>query len=304
MACSKELHETGRATPRTCPDCGLGPCKRNVGNILLTKGSRKMETMVVTITPEMANNLLENNKKNRPLKMHHLAFLCEEIFSGRWKFNGDTIRIATDGSLIDGQHRLEAVRRTGISIKTLLVYGLDPEVFDTIDSGAVRSAGDTLSVAGEKNGRKLGAALVVADELLAGKTDFIRPIKVSNAEILKMLDRHADIRNSLKWGDALSRLAPPSISIALHYIFSKSHPEKANEFFRLVATGENLEVHNPAYALRQRLIENATAKGKISRRYMAALFIKAWKSWRAGSKLKKLNFREVGDSPESFPTID
>lgn len=262
-----------------------------------------MEAIAVTITPELATAMLENNPRNRPLKRLHVAFLCEEMRNGRWKFNGDTIRIATDGSLIDGQHRLEAVRQTGVSIKTLLVNGLDPDVFDTIDGNAKRSAGDTLSVAGEKNGRTLAAALVVADDLLTGKTDFVRTIKVSNAEILNMLERHPDIRKSINWGNALCRLSPASVTVALHYIFSLKNQEKADEFFHLVATGENLEIHNPAYLLRQRLIDNATAKGKLTRRYTSALFVKAWNSWRAGAKLKYLRFREVGDTAETFPIV-
>ena len=263
----------------------------------------EMEAKAVTITPEIASAILENNPRNRPMKRLHVAFLCDEMRHGRWKFNGDTIRIGTDGSLIDGQHRLEAVRQTGVAIKALLVNGLDPAVFDTIDGGAKRSAGDTLSVAGEKNGRNLAAALVVADDLMTGKTDFFRLIKVSNAEILNMLDRHPDIRKSVKWGKSLCRLAPFSVSVALHYIFSRSAPEKADEFFHAVATGESLEIHNPAYLLRQRLIDNATAKGKITRRYTAALFVKAWNSWRAGGKLKYLRFREVGEAAEPFPAV-
>lgn len=262
-----------------------------------------MEAVSVTITPEMANDFLENNPKNRPLKRFHLAFLCEEMRKGRWKFNGDAIRVATDGTLIDGQHRLEAVRQTGVSIKTLMVSGLDPDVFDTIDSGAKRSAGDTLAVAGEKNGRNLASALVVANSILSGKTDFTRTIKASNAEILNLLDRHPEIRKSVKWGNSLGRLTPPSVSIAMHYIFSRVSQEKADEFFHMVATGEQLDIHDPAYLLRQRLIDNATAKGKLTRRYIAALFIKAWNSWRAGTKLKFLRFREAGESPEPFPAV-
>lgn len=262
-----------------------------------------MKAVTATITPEFADELLENNPRNRPLKRLHLSFLCEEMRSGRWRFNGDTIRIAVDGSLLDGQHRLEAVRQTGVSIKTLLVTWVDADVFDTIDSGAKRSPGDTLAVFGEKNGRALAAALVVADDLLSGKTDFIRNIKISNAEVLNMLERHPDIRKSLKWGKAISRLAPASISVALHYIFSQRNTGKADEFFHAIATGENLDMYNPAYLLRQRLIDNATAKGKITRRYTAALFVKAWNSWLAGTKLRCLRFREVGESQEPFPVV-
>jgi hypothetical protein len=262
-----------------------------------------MTAKEVVITPSMASILLANNPKNRPLKRRHIVFLCEEIRNGRWKFNGDAIRIGTDGSLIDGQHRLEAVRQTDIAIKALVVDGLDPNVFDTIDGGALRTAGDTLTVAGEKNGRNLAGALVVADEILSGKTDFYRQVKVSNAEILNMLNRHPDIRRSMIYGNTLKRLAPASVTVALHYIFSRKAPEKADRFFQAVATGENLDMHNPAYVLRQRLIDNATSKAKLTRRYIAALFVKAWNVWLSGGKTKNLRFREFGDYPEQFPEV-
>lgn len=262
-----------------------------------------MHATTVTITPEMAEEFLGSNPRNRPMKRQHLAFLCEEMRSGRWKTNGDTIRIGVDGTLIDGQHRLEAVRQTGTPITTLLVTGLELDAFDTIDSGAKRSAGDTLAVAGEKNGRNLAAALVVADDLLAGRTDFVRSMKTSNAEVLNMLDRHPEIRDSLSWGKALVRLAPASISVAMHYIFRRRNKEKADAFFNAVATGVGLEFDSPAYLLRQRLIDNATAKGKLTRRYTAALFIKAWNSFNTGQRLKYLRFREVGDAAEPFPTV-
>lgn len=262
-----------------------------------------MKVETVTITPEIAEEMLTNNTCNRPVKRLHVAFLVNELVAGRWKFNGDPVRIGFDGSLIDGQHRLEAVMQSGVAIKTLLITGLDPEVFDTIDSGALRSAGDTLSVAGEKNGRNLAAALVVANDLSRGKTDFNRSIKISNAEILNMLSQHEAIKDSMCWGRSLVRLAPCSIVVALHYLFSQQNPNRANAFFEAVHTGVGLDIDSPVYLLRQRLIDNATAKGKMTRRYMAALFVKAWNAYASSRKLKYLRFRETGDCPEPFPTI-
>lgn len=265
-----------------------------------------MQHKTVEITPDMAERLLERNVRNRPLKSQSLAFLCRELREGRWRQNGDTIRIDADGNLIDGQHRLEAVRLTGISITTLLVTDLEPDVFDTIDSGARRSAGDTLAVAGEKNGRNLAAALVLVDELLTSDTPFGRSVKVSNAEILLMLDKYTGVRDSISWGKALSpRLAvPPSLSTALHYVLSLHDRVKAERFFQSIQTGELLQANDPEYLLRERLLDNSTAKGKMSRRYMAALFIKAWNASLRGQKLKFLRFREVGDAPEVFPKIN
>jgi hypothetical protein len=262
-----------------------------------------MKVAQVMITPDMAQDMLESNTSNRPIKRNHLSFLVREIEAGRWKKNGDPIRIGNDGSLVDGQHRLLAVVQSGIPIATLLITDLDPDVFDTIDSGACRSHGDTLSVAGEKNGRNLAAALIVADELLAGKTEFTRTKKTSNAEILGMMDKHSEIKQSMYWGKPIGKYAPFSISVALHYLFHKANPAKADAFFEAIHTGLGLEFDSPVYLLRQRLIDNATAKGKMTRRYMVALFIKAWNAYSCSRKLKNLRFRETGDAPESFPCL-
>jgi hypothetical protein len=263
-----------------------------------------MKIKTIVITPEMARELLTNNTANRPIKPNHIIFLMKEIVSGNWKFNGDPIRIGHDGSLIDGQHRLTAVIRTGIAIETLLIDGLDPKVFDTIDSGARRSTGDTLSVFGEKNGRNLAAALVVVNDLIMGKNDFHHTVKISNSEILDMLNKYSGIRESLYWGRAIDKLAPFSVSVALHYLFSLKNKDKANTFFEAIHTGVNINNNDPTYWLRRRMIENATSKSKMTRRYMAALFIKAWNAHTTSKKMRSLKFCETGDGAEPFPNIE
>lgn len=142
---------------------------------------------MTTITPDMASDLLNKNTGNRPIKKQHLEFICEEIRCGRWQVNGDAIRIAIDGTLIDGQHRLAAVVRTGISITTMIVSGVEKSAFETIDSGASRSNADTLAVLGEKNTRNLAAALLLVKDLLDGNTSFAHVIKTSNTEIIGLI---------------------------------------------------------------------------------------------------------------------
>jgi hypothetical protein len=132
----------------------------------------------------MAAKLLSNNTRNRSVRRKNVEFFAKEILSGNWKLNAETIKVGRDGTLLDGQHRLYAVVETGMSIQCLLATDLDQDVFDTIDTGARRSAGDTLTVAGEVCGRNLAAALVLCEDILEGNMAFSRNVKVSNGEVL------------------------------------------------------------------------------------------------------------------------
>lgn len=110
------------------------------------------------ITPIDANNLLARNKNNRPLDSRRVTRYCREIELGRWAINGDTIKVDTEGELLDGQHRLEALVRSGKPLECLLVRNLNKEVFSTIDVGKTRSGGDVLAILGFQYASHLSAA--------------------------------------------------------------------------------------------------------------------------------------------------
>ena len=100
-----------------------------------------------TITPDIAKEMLLKNTNNRPVSEKHVRRLAKEITEDRWQLNGDTIRF-NGTRLVDGQHRLLAVVKSGKAIETLVVDGLESDVFKTIDIGKIRSNGDTLAADG------------------------------------------------------------------------------------------------------------------------------------------------------------
>ena len=93
---------------------------------------KELVQKIEIITPDIARKLLQNNKKNRPIVRNNLDLLCNELLNGNFKLNGETIKISNLGNVLDGQHRLIAVVRTGVPIETMIVYGLNEEVFATI----------------------------------------------------------------------------------------------------------------------------------------------------------------------------
>jgi len=76
--------------------------------------------------------LLKRNAMNRPLSKSHVDKLSDSLLRGEWVMNGDAIRISKCGILIDGQHRLSAVVKSGVSIETIVIDGLDLQSFHTI----------------------------------------------------------------------------------------------------------------------------------------------------------------------------
>src|ERR1700753_330097 len=112
--------------------------------------------MVMKITPEIARAWLETNIHNRPVNETVIARYVEAMKSGQWERNGETIKFANTGALLDGQHRLKAVLQSGVTIETYVVFNLPPQVFDTIDTGRNRSIGDLLALDGEAHGSVMG----------------------------------------------------------------------------------------------------------------------------------------------------
>lgn len=103
----------------------------------------------MTITPTQAKEWIERNDRNRSVRRKHVEKIARAIREGKFKLNGETIKIAPDGRILDGQHRLHACVSAGINISCLVVTDLDPGVIDTVDTGIPKEAHDVLTMAGK-----------------------------------------------------------------------------------------------------------------------------------------------------------
>jgi hypothetical protein len=111
-----------------------------------------MEINKILITPEYALELLSNNTGNRRVKEQVVARYVKDMLAGTWKEDtGELIKIAKDGTILDGQHRLLAIVKSGVEISLHVATGLSNEIFSVIDTGASRNASDTLFVSSIEN---------------------------------------------------------------------------------------------------------------------------------------------------------
>src|SRR5690606_5321337 len=88
----------------------------------VTKLPRKTAPEKIVLTPDTAVRLLERNTLNRPLSDQHVKRIASQISAGKWRFNGDTIKLSECGDVLDGQHRLWAVIEAKKPVETLIVY--------------------------------------------------------------------------------------------------------------------------------------------------------------------------------------
>lgn len=102
------------------------------------------------ITPEIAEEMLTHNYEgNRNVRESYVLQLASVMKAGRYiSQNGQTIVFGIDdGVLYDGQHRLLAVVRSGVTQAFGVARIKDgKEAYKTIDNGTKRTAADFLSV--------------------------------------------------------------------------------------------------------------------------------------------------------------
>lgn len=259
-----------------------------------------MEVTIKQITPALAKSMLERNTGNRTVNQDHVLMLAREMSLGRWKLNGDTICMNGE-RMIDGQHRLLAVVKSGVTIETLVVEGLPSDVFNTKDIGKKRTAADTLSVLGENQCKSLAAALVVVDRYMTGRVG--KQVRYTNTEIEDLLAKYPEVRRSVRVSWETKKLVARSVLTGCHYLFAKKDESAADQFVQQLISGSGIIEGDPVYVLRERILQNSLAKAKLSCDYLMAIIIKAWNHKRAGNNIRSLRYREEGENPEAFPVV-
>lgn len=260
-----------------------------------------VQCTIETITPEVASKLLELNTNNRPLNQRHVEFLVDEIKQGRWRMNGESIKL-NGVQLLDGQHRLTAVAMSGKAIQCLVVRGINTDAFSTIDLTRRRTGGDVLSIAGEIHATNLAAALQV---IYCYRTrQFMRSFRLPATQIQNELSLFPGCRSSVSKVQQRSVLMPTSVLSGFHYLGSLVCKETADRFLEDLISGAGLTTGDPVLLLRNRLIENKKSKARLVKTYIAALTIKAFNARLTGVPIKQLRWTTDGRNTEEFPEIE
>lgn len=233
----------------------------------------------------MAQKMLESNVNNRKLAENIVAQYTRDMSNDQWKLNGETIKISKSGVLLDGQHRLHACIRSNKDFDVMLVEGLDDEVFDTIDTGKKRTAGQIISIAGYEHANLLASSIRLIN-LYERKA--LKPTKGGHAknltasEIVDWINAHTFIIEAAKEGKRLEKICNGSAATAAYYLMYLKNYVTTCKYFTDIHSGENLSAGDPALAVRNRMF----AKGKNFNSFeQLVVLIRGWNAIRNHQKL-------------------
>jgi len=108
----------------------------------------KATAEIRTATKQLVDSLLSMNVQNRPIKKTVVEKYCRDIKAGKWILTNQGIGVSESGALIDGQHRLQAIKECNYPpVTILIVNGLSDDCKMAVDQHAKRTARDMLQFA-------------------------------------------------------------------------------------------------------------------------------------------------------------
>lgn len=261
-----------------------------------------MRAEIKEITPDYAKELLEKNIGNRSLKKSAKDF-AKQMVDGLWKENGECIIIDKDGIIKDGQHRLHACIQADYSWKCPIIYDVEPDVMDTIDTGSNRSLSDVLKLNGFKYHSKIAGLIKLIKKYekeigylsVSGGERYL----VTNSEGLNYAKENAeDLLNLIKTSNRIADrqnirlLTCSEIAIYLYIIADGFNIKNTHEEFMKgvcgIVANSNSSYH---YAFSKLSVEREN-KIRTTPIFKANLIIRTWKIYRDNDMpIQRLNIK-------------
>jgi len=268
-----------------------------------------MKISIKNITPTLAKELLSVNRKNRKIEDKRVFRYADDIQKGNWKSEtGEAIKIAKDGSILDGQHRLHAIIKANKSIDLLFIEDLDSSIMPVLDTGKPRSASDVLTINKVKYSTRV-ASLIQALSHYDKTEDVGQKVSIglnlTNEAVLNYYYENKDFIDDviLLAGRFYANFQQvlEFFDVALFiYLLKKKHGQKGFEFMRQLCQGTEVS-HETIIFLRNKLIANRmNNKAKMTVKTRRAFIIKTFNAYITNNSVRIIKYNS---DREDFPTI-
>jgi hypothetical protein len=226
----------------------------------------KMQMTIEKITPAKAVEYIAtvDTSKQRPLKQSKINDYASAMSHGHWVITHQGIAFDDEGNLCDGQHRMHAVVKSGVTVEMQVTRNLiqkqgDLFTFDAIDQGVKRNIGEQLHVRHNvANANQVAAGAKKIVHLCTAKNPVM---SVANTlAVIKYYEKELqDAISMLRGTRALLRA--PVVGAAAFCLRVGGAPVRS--FVELCGTGENIGRGNPAFAFRNYALNNYVHGGGV-----------------------------------------
>ena len=240
------------------------------------------------ITPDFAEYVLETkNTKNRSMKPANLKRLVTAIDNGEWIITNQGLAFDKDGNLLDGQHRLLAIVKTGKTLPIMVARNMDPKIFNCVDTGTARTAADGLYIQGCSASKHLAAGIKVYllyKRFPRGSWTFAAV--PTHSEILQEYkdnqEVYDEITNQMGVYHRKFHFFNLSVGIPMYKLISEKNysEEILSEFWTQFSEGTNLNIDNPILSFRNQMMQKGFRhRGSYYQRYQLNAFIRLFNLW-------------------------
>jgi hypothetical protein len=262
------------------------------------------------ITPKLAEHLLLNNTGNRRQSTKALDLYQEAMEEDDWPVTGATIVVGKMGRILDGQHRLIACVNAGVPFMTYVVFGVDENNFDRIDTGRRRSNIDAFVIARVPHANHAAkAARWIAifnnDPKDRGVTytnnDLLTFYKkdLNQARFTDAIELALTVHKGCKLQQDKADKMPIGSTAAMFYFMLAKDAALARSFADMLATNSK----KPAQSIYGHIREiKRFSNGRIHEVLRNAIVINAWNLLRANKAVTVAGVKWDG-TREPFPAI-
>lgn len=284
-----------------------------------------VQLYIVVVTPDFAKMALKRNSDNQRNKSKPSTNMyADDMNNDYWTFLGDPLRFNVAGEFIDGQHRAEAVIRSGKSQTMVIITGLSKNAMRQVDTGRKRSYADTVRMVrdcpshvhvsalitgiwhwyhgsyGDKNTPRLRSAVYAdrrpSNAQLDGMYDLL---------LEKELDPVVSVREAGRIKQRIVSRCPLTAISIVHMLLGHIDPYGRDSFFTdlySMDASKNMSSEYPPNLLRERMMRSADGRVAdiMTRSQWIHLMVQAYNTWAAGQTLGRLQKPSLPVKPESW----
>lgn len=258
------------------------------------------------ITPAYAAELLKMNTNNRAIRQSKVDALAESMRKGEWELSNDAITISEGNVLLNGQHRLMAVVKSGVPCNFIVYTGAPDSTFDIMDTPSLRKVSDVIQRKGGTNTVRMQATIAAVYRWIDDYENnwetlfrFDNHARGTRREAITYYEEHKDILT--KWLNRAAQIVEknvallPTTTLAGFAVFLESklnHSEEKIATFLKELILEGMTSNGTILYARKRLLRNKMKLETLKRGDDIRLLVRAWNDFCLGRQVQIIKMNE------------